>query len=139
MSEIEQTLADYRLSGITTGVHVMAHLRSALDRRGILPAIQLREMPDGTYVRTAGHAIVRQRPGSAKGFCFLTLEDETGLSNTVLTPDLAARFRVPLHQASILEVAGPLQRVDGVIHVRAQEVIPLGLGTAKMPSSHDYR
>jgi error-prone DNA polymerase len=139
MSEIEQTLADYRLSGITTGVHVMAHLRSALDRRDILTAIQLREMPDGTYVRTAGHAIVRQRPGSAKGFCFLTLEDETGLSNTVLTPDLAARFRIPLHQASILEVAGPLQRVDGVIHVRAQEVIPLGLGTAKMPSSHDYR
>ena len=139
MNEIEKTLADYRLSGLTTGVHLMAHLRSALDRRGILPAARLRETPDGTYVRTAGHAIVRQRPGSAKGFCFVTLEDETGLSNTVLTPDLAARFRIPLHQASLLEVAGPLQRVDGVIHVRAREVIPLGLDEARMPPSHDYR
>ncbi len=139
MSEIEETLADYRLSGLTTGVHLMAHLREALDRRGILPAAKLRETPDGHYVRTAGHAIVRQRPGSAKGFCFVTLEDETGLSNAVLTPDMAARFRVPLHQASLLEVAGPLQRVDGVIHVRAREVIPLEVGGARMPASHDYR
>ncbi len=139
MSEIEETLADYRLSGLTTGVHLMAHLREALDRRGILPAAKLRETPNGTYVRTAGHAIVRQRPGSAKGFCFVTLEDETGLSNAVLTPDISARFRVPLHQASLLEVAGPLQRVDGVIHVRAREIIPLDLREQKMPASHDYR
>jgi error-prone DNA polymerase len=139
MSEIEETLADYRLSGLTTGVHLMAHLREALDRRGVLPAARLRETPDGAYVRTAGHAIVRQRPGSAKGFCFVTLEDETGLSNAVLTPDMAARFRVPLHQASLLEVAGPLQRVDGVIHVRAREVVPLGQRDAKLPAGHDYR
>jgi error-prone DNA polymerase len=139
LSEIEKTLADYRLSGLTTGVHLMRHLRPALDRRGILPAETLRETPDGAYVRIAGHAIVRQRPGSAKGFCFVTLEDETGLSNAVLTPDIAARFRVPLHQASLLEIAGPLQRVDGVIHVRAREVVPLGLQDEKMPASHDYR
>ncbi len=139
LSEIEKTLADYRLSGLTTGVHLMRHLRPALDRRGILPAATLRETPDGTYVRIAGHAIVRQRPGSAKGFCFVTLEDETGLSNAILTPDIAARFRVPLHQASLLEIAGPLQRVDGVIHVRAREVVPLGLQDEKMPASHDYR
>ena len=139
MTEIEETLADYRLSGLTTGVHVMAHLRESLDRRGILPAAQLRETADGTYVRTAGHAIVRQRPGSAKGFCFVTLEDETGLSNAVLTPDVAKRFRIPLHQASLLEISGPLQRVDGVIHVRAREIVPLDLEAAKMPASHDYR
>jgi len=139
MTEIEETLADYRLSGLTTGVHVMAHLRESLDRRGVLPAARLRETPDGTHVRTAGHAIVRQRPGSAKGFCFVTLEDETGLSNAVLTPDIAKRFRVPLHGASLLEVAGPLQRVDGVIHVRAREIVPLDLRDAKMPASHDYR
>ena len=139
MTEIEETLADYRLSGLTTGVHVMAHLRESLDRRGILPAAQLRETADGTYVRTAGHAIVRQRPGSAKGFCFVTLEDETGLSNAVLTPDVAKRFRIPLHQASLLEISGPLQRVDGVIHVRAREIVPLDLEAEKMPASHDYR
>jgi error-prone DNA polymerase len=139
MSEIEATLADYRLAGLTTGVHLMAHLREALDRRGVVSAAQLRETPDGTWVRTAGHAIVRQRPGSAKGFCFVTLEDETGLSNAVLTPDIAVRFRVPLHQASLLEVEGPLQRVDGVIHVRAKELRPLILEGAKLPASHDYR
>jgi error-prone DNA polymerase len=139
MTEIEETLADYRLSGLTTGVHVMAHLRESLDRRGILPAAKLRETPDGTYVRTAGHAIVRQRPGSAKGFCFVTLEDETGLSNAVLTPDMAKRFRIPLHQASLLEISGPLQRVDGVIHVRAREIAPLDLEAQRMPASHDYR
>jgi len=117
----------------------MAHLRESLDRRGVLPAARLRETPDGTQVRTAGHAIVRQRPGSAKGFCFVTLEDETGLSNAILTPDITRRFRIPLNQASLLEIAGPLQRVDGVIHVRACEIIPLDLATTKMPASHDYR
>jgi len=139
MTRIEETLADYRLSGLTTGVHVMAHLREHLDRRGILPAAKLREIPDGTFVRTAGHAIVRQRPGSAKGYCFVTLEDETGLSNAVLTPDITMRFRIPLHQASLLEISGPLQRVDGVIHVRARKVAPLDLEAEKLPSSHDYR
>jgi error-prone DNA polymerase len=139
MTQVEETLADYRLSGLTTGVHVMAHLRERLDRRGILPAARLREIPDGTFVRTAGHAIVRQRPGSAKGYCFVTLEDETGLSNAVLTPDIAMRFRIPLHQASLLEISGPLQRVDGVIHVRARKIVPLDLEAKKLPASHDYR
>ncbi len=140
LSPLEETLADYRLSDLTTGVHVMAHLRARLDREGIVPAAKLREMPDGAFVRTAGHAIVRQRPGSAKGFCFVTLEDETGLANAVLTPDMAIRFRVPLHQAALLEVAGPLQRVEGVIHVRVRELRALDLvdGTA-LPASHDYR
>ena len=140
LSPLEETLADYRLSDLTTGVHVMAHLRARLDREGIVSAAKLREMPDGAFVRTAGHAIVRQRPGSAKGFCFVTLEDETGLANAVLTPDMAIRFRVPLHQAALLEVAGPLQRVEGVIHVRAREVRALELvDETGLPASHDYR
>ncbi len=157
MDALDETLADYRLSGLTTDVHLMGHLRESLERRGVLSAMQLRETPDGAWVRVAGHAIVRQRPGSAKGFCFVTLEDETGLSNAVLTPDISARFRVPLHQASLLEIAGPLQRVDGVIHVRAREIVPVDLSEARvpapggprrpgpdrrkprMPRSHDYR
>jgi error-prone DNA polymerase len=139
MTEIEETLADYRLSGLTTGPHVMAHLRRSLDRRGVLPAAKLRDIPDGTFVRTAGHAIVRQRPGSAKGFCFVTLEDETGLLNAILTPDITKRFRIPLNQASLLEIAGPLQRIEGVLHVRAREIAPLDGVATKMPPSHDYR
>ncbi|MBY0400403.1 error-prone DNA polymerase, partial [Myxococcota bacterium] len=140
LSPLEQTLADYRLAGLTTGVHAMAHLRPRLEREGILSAARIREQPDGAWIRTAGHAIVRQRPGSAKGFCFVTLEDETGLANAVLTPDMADRFRVPLHQAALLVVEGPLQRVEGVLHVRARSVRALELsGDAELPASHDYR
>jgi error-prone DNA polymerase len=139
MSALDETLADYRLAGLTTGIHLMAHLRPALDRRGLLTAAALREQPDGAVVRTAGHAIVRQRPGSAKGFCFVTLEDETGLSNAVLTPDVVRRFRAPLHASALLEVEGPLQRVEGVIHVRVRRVEPLDLAGSKLPPSHDYR
>jgi error-prone DNA polymerase len=109
-----------------------------LAQRGVLPTAALRDVPDGRTVRVAGHAIVRQRPGTAAGFCFLTLEDETGTANAVLTPRAFARFRVPLHTAGLIEVAGPLQHVDGVIHVRVRELRPLGLGGA-LPKSHDYR
>jgi error-prone DNA polymerase len=134
----EQTLADYRRSGITTGPHGMAHWREALRRRGCFTAAQLRDVPDGRPVRTAGFVIVRQRPGSARGFCFLTLEDETGTSNAVLTPRTFRRFRVPLHTSSVVEIAGPLQNVDGVVHVRVRELTPLA-PRAGLPASHDYR
>jgi error-prone DNA polymerase len=138
MTPVERTLADYRRSGITTGPHMMSHLRPQLARRGVLRAADLHELPDGRFVRTAGHCIVRQRPGSAKGFCFLTLEDETGTSNAVLTPRVFSRFRMALHGAALVEVAGPLQHVDGVIHVRVRELRALAAGGA-LPRSHDYR
>ena len=82
--------------------------------------------------------IVRQRPGSARGFCFLTLEDETGTANGVLTPQQFRRFRVPLHTASIVGISGPLQNADGVIHVRVRELVPLA-AREDLPDSHDYR
>jgi error-prone DNA polymerase len=138
LSQLETTLADYRISGLTTGPHLLAHLRPALRRRGVLSAEQLRRTPDGRFVRTAGHAIVRQRPRAAKGFCFLTLEDETGTSNAVLTPDIFRRFRRALHVSPLLEVAGPLQNLEGVIHVRVRELCPLAV-EGPLPESHDYR
>jgi error-prone DNA polymerase len=138
LSPLETTLADYRTSGLTTGPHLLAHLRPTLRRRGILSAAQLRSAPDGRFVRTAGHAIVRQRPRAAKGFCFLTLEDETGTSNAVLTPDVFRRFRSALHISPLLEVAGPLQNAEGVIHVRVRELCPLA-ASGPLPESHDYR
>ena len=138
LSPLEATLADYRTSGLTTGPHLLAHLRPELRRRGILAAEQLRTAPNGRFVRTAGHAIVRQRPRAAKGFCFLTLEDETGTSNAVLTPDALRKFRVALHLSPLVEVAGPLQNLEGVIHVRVQELRPLAPG-GPLPQSHDYR
>jgi error-prone DNA polymerase len=138
MTPVEQTLADYRRSGVTTGPHVMSHLRPELSRRGVLTAAALHALPDGRFVRSAGHCIVRQRPGTAKGFCFLTLEDETGTANAVLTPQAFRRFRVALHSAALVEVAGPLQHVDGVIHIRVRELRALVPG-ADLPRSHDYR
>jgi len=140
LGPLETTLADYRSTGLTTGPHVMAHLRAALARRGVLSARELREVPNGRFVRVAGHVIVRQRPGSAKGFCFVTLEDETGTTNGVFTPDQFERLRGPLHAAPLLELAGPVQSVDGVIHVRVREVKPLrAVAEREAPSSHDYR
>jgi error-prone DNA polymerase len=116
----------------------MAHWRAALRRRGVLSAAELRGVPDGRFVRTAGQVIVRQRPGSAKGFCFLTLEDETGTCNAVLTPKSFRRFRVPLHASAALEIAGPVQSRDDVIHVRVRELRPL-VPREGLPDSHDYR
>jgi error-prone DNA polymerase len=138
LSPLETTLADYRTTGLTTGPHVMAHLRERLRARGVLATAELRALPNGRWVRTAGHVIVRQRPGSARGFCFVTLEDETGTTNGVFTPDQFERLRGPLHASPLLEIAGPLQNVDGVIHVRVREAIPLQ-GAAEVPDSHDYR
>jgi error-prone DNA polymerase len=140
LSPLETTLADYRSTGLTTGPHVMAHLRTGLRARGVLSARELRAVPNGRFVRVAGHVIVRQRPGSAKGFCFVTLEDETGTANGVFTPDQFERLRGPLHEAKLVEIAGPLQNVDGVIHVRVREVRPLRAASApEAPDAHDYR
>jgi error-prone DNA polymerase len=116
----------------------MAHLREQLRARGVLATRELRAIPNGRWVRTAGHVIVRQRPGSAKGFCFVTLEDETGTTNGVFTPDQFEKLRGPLHASPLLEIAGPIQNVDGVIHVRVREVIALD-GSEFVPESHDYR
>jgi len=138
MTPFEVTLADYRRSGITTGPQLLARMRPELRERGALSAEELRATPNGRFVRTAGHVIVRQRTGSAKGFCFLTLEDETGTSNAILTPKEFQRFRVPLHAAKIVWIEGPLQNVDDVIHVRVRKLEPL-VGVSGLPQSHDYR
>jgi error-prone DNA polymerase len=140
LGPLETTLTDYKSTGLTTGPHVMAHLRPALTKRGVLPAGALRRVRNGRFVRVAGHVIVRQRPGSAKGFCFVTLEDETGTANGVFTPDQFERLRGPLHAAPLLEIAGPVQNVDGVIHVRVRELRTLEAASAgDAPGSHDYR
>ena len=147
MSRVEETLADYRGTGMTIGPHLMTHLRAGLRRRGVLAACDLRGLPDGSFVRTAGAVIVRQRPGTAKGFLFLTLEDETGTSNTVVVPDEFQRNRALLQTAGILEVEGPLQVQDGVIHVRGRhfrsldgEIPRLERDTHDdLPPSRDFR
>ncbi len=138
MTDFEETAADYAATHLTPGPHVMAHLRARLAADGVCAAGDLARVPHGAPVRVAGHVIVRQRPGTAKGFCFLTLEDETGTANAVITPQVYERVRLLLNTSSLLEVAGWLERVDGVTHVRAVRFRRLDASVG-MPEGHDYR
>ena len=138
MTPIEETAADYASTGVTTGPHLMAHLRSRLKARGVLSAAELAGAAHGSTVRVAGVVIVRQRPGTAKGFLFLTLEDETGIASAIVIPDVFQRHRALLHRAKILMVEGVLQKVDGVINVRGQRFAELRLNAATIPRSHDF-
>jgi error-prone DNA polymerase len=137
MTPIEETRADYVATEITTGPHMLAHLRETLRARGVLSARQLRGCTDGDRVTTAGAVIVRQRPGTAKGFVFLTLEDETGMLQAIVRPDLFRDERAVVVGSGALVVQGRLQRQDGTLSVRAERfwTIP---EFERMPS-HDFR
>jgi error-prone DNA polymerase len=137
MTSFEETAADYAATHMTAGPHIMAHLREPLRARGVLAAAELERVPHGARVRVGGHVIVRQRPGTAKGMCFLTLEDETGTANAVVTPPLYERWRVVLNTSPLLEVEGRLERVDGVTHVRAEHLRRIE-APAALPEGHDY-
>jgi len=115
----------------------MAHLRPKLNARGILSAASLARARHGAWVKTAGVVIVRQRPGTAKGFLFITLEDETGLSNLIVTPDLFQKHRLLLRRASVLLAEGVFQKVAGVMAIRARRFAELKIAGAS-PRSHDF-
>ncbi len=137
MTAWEETAADYTATGLTVGPHIMTYLRPALAARGVLATTDLPRMRDGAAVRVAGHVIVRQRPGTAKGMCFLTLEDETGTANAFLTPPLFQRWRLLLNTSPLIEVQGLLEHRDGVTHVRALRLARLA-APERMPAGHDY-
>jgi error-prone DNA polymerase len=137
MSPIDETLADYAATGLTAGPHLMTYLRADLNARGILSADDLTRARHQTWVKTAGVVIVRQRPGTAKGFLFITLEDETGIANLIVTPDLFQQNRLLLRSAGILLAEGVLQQVDGVTAIRARRFEEIKIpGT--IPPSHDF-
>ena len=137
MSADERLIADYAGTGVTLGPHPMALRRAVLAARGVTRAIDLARGGDGVRVRVAGSVIVRQRPGTAKGFVFLSLEDETGIANVIVTPGLFARRRLPLVSEPFLLVEGILQMQDGVVSVRAARVEPLPR-LAHIVPSHDF-
>jgi error-prone DNA polymerase len=138
MSPIEETAADYVGTGLTTGPHPMAHLRESLTRQGIVRATDLTRVPNGRITRAAGLVICRQRPGTAKGVLFLSLEDETGIANAIVTQSSYEAHRELLVTASALIIEGALQKQEGVIHIRATRFAPLGDINIK-PESHDFR
>ena len=137
MSTEERLIADYAGTGLTIGKHPMAYRREDLRRQRILSAEELRNCRDGEVVRTAGCVIARQRPGTAKGFIFLSMEDETGISNVIVTPDLYERERLVVTRSKFILAEGPLQNQDGVIHVKALRLHALSDQTLEV-SSHDF-
>ncbi|MCU0294250.1 MAG: OB-fold nucleic acid binding domain-containing protein [Thermoanaerobaculaceae bacterium] len=130
----ERYVADYLGAGVTVGVHPLARRRGELQERGILSAAGLARQPHGRRVRLGGACIVRQRPGTAKGMCFATLEDETGFANVVFTPDVYAAYRRVITSHALLEVEGPVQARDGVITLRAESCRPLFVSAPVTPS-----
>ena len=137
MTPMEETAADFAVASITTGPHPMEYYRRALDRRRVVPAVKLPESPAGRRVRTAGSVIVRQRPGTARGLLFLTLEDETGMSQAVVMPDQLKKHRRTIVSSSGLIVEGVLQKKDGSLSVKADRFWPIDR-LERIPS-HDFR
>jgi error-prone DNA polymerase len=137
MTPIERLDADYRGAGMTTGPHPMHYLREPLDRMGVLRAAELENIPHGRRVRVAGAVITRQRPGTAKGVVFITLEDETGVANLILWPDFFQDNRVVVMSEPFLLAEGVVQKQDGVIHVKVEQLKPAGKLTLEM-ESHDF-
>jgi len=137
MNQEERLVADFHGTGLTVGPHPMAYRRAWLSAMGIRRASDLRDIPNGKRLRIGGCVIVRQRPGTAKGFVFLSLEDETGVANAIITPDLFHQNRLLLASEKFLAIEGILQNQDNVISVKAERVLPLFVTKAETVS-HDF-
>jgi error-prone DNA polymerase len=138
MTTEERLAADYAGTGLTTGPHPMAYHREELRAEGIFSARELEALRSGRRVAIAGCVIARQRPGTAKGFVFLSLEDETGIANVILTPDVFERDRLVVTRNRFLRIEGPVQNQEGVIHVKAQRIVPLEITRVEV-RSRDFR
>jgi len=137
MDAEERLVADFRGTGMTTGPHPMAYHRARMDLLGVRKASDLSRIRNGQRIRIGGCVIARQRPGTAKGFVFLSLEDETGVANAIVQPDLFQKNRLLLGSEQFLLVEGILQNQDHVISVKAERVSPLEITRAET-SSHDF-
>jgi DNA polymerase III alpha subunit len=137
MNHEERLVADFHGTGLTVGPHPMAYRREWLNAMGIRRACELRDLPTGKRIRIGGCVITRQRPGTAKGFVFLSLEDETGVANAIVRPDMFHENRLLLTSERFLAVEGILQNQDNVISVRAERVQPLFVTQAETVS-HDF-
>jgi error-prone DNA polymerase len=137
MNAEERLVADFRGTGMTVGPHPMAYHRARMTAMGIHQASELKQIPSGRQLRIGGCVIARQRPGTAKGFVFLSLEDETGVANAIVNPDLFQQNRLLLSSEQFLMIEGILQNQGNVISVKAQRVSSLNI-TRAPTSSHDF-
>ena len=137
MTSEDRLVADFHNTGMTVGPHPLRYHREDLRLQGVLTASDLHRLRDGTPVRVAGSVIARQRPGTAKGFVFLSLEDETGISNAILTPQIFREHHVVVVHQQFLLLEGILQNQENVISVKVQRLHPLFLTKAETVS-HDF-
>jgi error-prone DNA polymerase len=137
MNHEERLVADFNGTGLTIGPHPMQYRRAEMQKLGIYRASDLPQIPNGRRLRVGGCVIARQRPGTAKGMMFMSLEDETGIANAIIAPDLLQKNRVLLISERFLMVEGILQNQDNVIHIRAERVAPLRVTQAETVS-HDF-
>ena len=133
----ERLVADFSGTGVTVGKHPMAFHRAELKQMGISAASELARLPHGLTTRIAGSVIARQRPGTAKGFVFLSLEDETGIANAILTPAVYEQFKHTVIYEKFLLLEGELQNQENVVSLKARTVHPLGISRAEV-RSHDF-
>jgi error-prone DNA polymerase len=117
LAPAEEVLHDYCAQGLSLRGHPFAPLRESLQARRVVPTAALATLPPNRRYRVAGLVLLRQRPSTAKGITFMTLEDETGIANLIVRPQVWERFRRIAYQARALLVTGLLQRQEGVIHV----------------------
>ncbi len=137
MTEWDRMAEDYAILGLSPSYHPMAFLRSQL-HEGIAPSHMLDALPDGRSVDVAGLVVCRQRPGTAKGFVFLVLEDEFGLVNLVVKPDLHDQQRSHVRREPFVIVHGKLQRRDGTVNLIAERFTPLRAAGAPAPEAHNF-
>jgi error-prone DNA polymerase len=137
MTDWDRMAADYAILGLSPTSHPMSFIRAQL-HEGIAPSRMLESLPDGASVNVAGLVVCRQRPGTAKGFIFLVLEDEYGLVNLVVKPGLHDRQRSLVRTEPFVIVHGTLQRRDGTVNVIADRFTPLRADGAPTPEAHNF-
>ncbi len=136
MTLAERVQADYETMNLTTGPHPMKLLRAELPQAW--RAIDLTQARHGATVQIAGNVICRQRPGTAKGFVFISLEDETGVSNAIVTPDLFEKWRLLITEEPFLLIEGEVQNSEGVVLIKARRITPLAHAELAGSESHDF-
>ncbi len=136
MNPVERVRADYTGTSLTTGPHPMALLCAKVPH--LWRATDLGQARHGERVTISGMVICRQRPGTSDGFVFVSMEDETGAANAIVTPQLYEECRLVIGEEKFLAIEGIVQNAERVIHVKAERVTPLAFGELPAAASHDF-
>ena len=134
METEERLVSDYHGTGLTTGPHPMFYRRAEMRKLNIKSAAELRAMPNGKRAIVAGAVITRQRPRTASGLIFLTMEDETGYANVIIMPHIYEKYRQAVLEPRFVRVAGTVQNQDGIVHLKAEHIEALVVSAAQMAS-----